>query len=192
MRPSGSANSFAGEKQAKDKFREDDMLRANQLTEVLALRTGRPPPCRPASSAITAATASHLTSQAPMPIRLSGIAALAYAAIYFLLASVMEAEYVKQNYPTIYVGISMIAQLLTVAGVVLFALDAGADFVRLWRWIFPLLVFDFALGVYFDSAMADPPGDEWLWSLALSLWFMAPAYYCNFKIARYGLLCQEN
>ena len=44
-----------------------------------------------------ASTASHLTSRAPMPIRLSGIAALAYAAIYFLLASVMEAEYVRHS-----------------------------------------------------------------------------------------------
>ena len=122
-----------------------------------------------------------------MPIRLSGIAALAYAAIYFLLASLMEAEYVNQSYPPIYVGFSMIAQLLTVAGVVLFVLDAGVDFARLWRWIFPLLGFDFALGLYFDSTIpAEPPGDEFLWSLALSLWFMTPAYYCNFKIARYG------
>ena len=127
-----------------------------------------------------------------MPTRLSGIAALAYAAIYFLLASIMEAEYVNQSYPPIYVGFSMIAQLLTVAGVVLFVLDAGVDYARLWRWIFPLLVFDFALGLYFDPTIpADPPGDEWLWSLALSFWFMAPAYYCNFKIARYGLPYQE-
>jgi hypothetical protein len=105
----------------------------------------------------------------------------------------MEAEYVNQSYPPIYVGFSMIAQLLTVAGVVLFVLDAGVDFARLWRWIFPLLVFDFALEVYFDSTiLADPPGDERLWSLALSFWFMAPAYYCNFKIARYGLPYQKN
>jgi len=80
-----------------------------------------------------------------MPIRLSAIAALAYAAIYFVLASPMEAEYVNQSYPPIYVGFSMIAQLLTISGVVLFVLNAAVDFARLWRWIFPLLVFDFAL-----------------------------------------------
>ena len=108
-------------------------------------------------------------------IPFSTIATLTYGAIYFLLASLMEAEYVKQSYPILYVGFSMIAQLLVVAGVVLFALDAPADYARLWRWIVPLLVFDFVLGLYFDLTVpAGPPGDEWLWSLAISLWFMAP------------------
>ena len=121
-------------------------------------------------------------------ITFSTIAILAYGAIYFLLASLMEAEYVKQSYPTLYVGFSMIAQLLVVAGVVLFALDAAEDYAKLWRWIFPLLVFDFFLGLYFNSTIpAGPSGDEWLQSLAIGLWFMAPAYYFNFKIARYGL-----
>jgi hypothetical protein len=121
-------------------------------------------------------------------IPFSTIAILAYGAIYFLLASLMEAEYVNQSYPILYVGFSMIAQLLVVAGVVLFALDAPEGYAKLWRRIFPLLVFDFALGLYFDSTIpAGPSGDDWLWSLAISLWFMAPAYYFNFKIARYGL-----
>ena len=92
-------------------------------------------------------------------ITFSTIAILAYGAIYFLLASLMEAEYVKQSY-----------------------------YAKLWRWIFPLLVFDFFLRLYFDSTIpAGPTGDEWLQSLAIGLWFMAPAYYFNFKIARYGL-----
>jgi len=121
-------------------------------------------------------------------IPISTIAILAYGAIYFPLTSLMEAEYVNQSYLILYVGFSMIAQLLVVAGVVLFALDAPEGYAKLWRWIFPLLVFDFALGLYFDSTIpAGPPGDDWLWSLAISLWFMAPAYYFNFKIARYGL-----
>jgi hypothetical protein len=121
-------------------------------------------------------------------IPFSAIAILAYGVIYFLLASLMEAEYINQSYPTLYVGFSMIAQLLVVAGVVLFALDAPEGYAKLWRWIFPLLLFDFALGLYFDSTIpAGPPGDGWLWSLAISLWFMAPAYYFNFKVARYGL-----
>ena len=81
-------------------------------------------------------------------IPFSTIATLAYGAIYFLLTSLMEAEYVSQSYPILYVGFSMIAQLLVVAGVVLFALDAPADYARLWRWIFPLLVCDFVLGLY--------------------------------------------
>jgi hypothetical protein len=40
-------------------------------------------------------------------ITFSTIAILAYGAIYFLLASLMEAEYVKQSYPTLYVGFSL-------------------------------------------------------------------------------------
>ena len=81
--------------------------------------------CRVASRAITWLTAaSPLTSGGPMlHIPFSAIAILAYGVIYFLLASLMEAEYINQSYPTLYVGFSMIAQLLVVAGVVLFALD---------------------------------------------------------------------
>src|SRR5262245_49803851 len=121
-------------------------------------------------------------------ITLSTIAILTYGAIYFFLASLMEAEYVNQSYPTLYVGFSMVAKLLVVAGVILFPLDAGTNYARLWRWIFPLLIFDFVLGLYFDSTIpADLHGDEWFWSLAISLWFMAPAYFFNFKIARYRL-----
>src|SRR5262245_54206591 len=117
-------------------------------------------------------------------ITFTTIAFFAYGAIYFLLASLMEAEYVNQSYPTLYVGFSMIAQLLVVAGIVLFALDAAAGYARLWRWLFPLLVLDFVVGLYFDSTIpADPRGNEWLASLAMGLWFMAPAYYFNFKIA---------
>ena len=117
-------------------------------------------------------------------ISFSTIAILAYSAIYFLLATTPA----NQSYPTIYIGFSMVAQLLVVAGIVLFALDAGGSFVRLWRWLFPFLVFDFGLGLYYDSTIpVEPQGREWLWSLALSFWFVAPAYYFNFKIARYGL-----
>ena len=121
-------------------------------------------------------------------IPFSTIAILAYSAIYFLLATLMEAEYANQSYPTIYIGFSMVAQLLVVAGVVLFALDAGDNFVRLWRWLFPFLVFDFGLGLYYDSTIpVEPQGMQWLGSLVISLWFVAPAYYFNFKIARYWL-----
>ena len=84
-------------------------------------------------------------------IPFSAIAILAYSAIYFLLAALMEAEYANQSYPTIYIGFSMVAQLLVVAGVLVFALDAGESFVRLWRCLFPFLVVDFTLGLYFAS-----------------------------------------
>jgi hypothetical protein len=121
-------------------------------------------------------------------IPFSAIAILAYSAICFLLATLMEAEYANQSYPTTYIGFSMVAQLLVVAGVVVFALDAGETFVRLWRWLFPFLVVDFAPGLYFDFTIAaNPQRDEWLGSLVISLWFVAPAYYFNFKIASYRL-----
>jgi hypothetical protein len=121
-------------------------------------------------------------------IPFSTIAVLTYSAIYFLLATLMEAEYANQSYPTIYIGFSMVTQLLVVAGVVVFALDVGDNLARLWRWLFPFLVFDFAFGLYFDFTIAvNPQRDEWLGSLVISLWFVAPAYYFNFRIARYGL-----
>jgi hypothetical protein len=66
---------------------------------------------------------------------------------------------------------------------------------RCWRQLcqtlavaFPVLIFDFGLGLYYDSTIpVEPQGKDWLWSRALSFWFVAPAYYFNFKIARYGL-----
>jgi hypothetical protein len=63
----------------------------------------------------------------------SQIAILGYAVLYFLLASDMEAGNISQRYPVIYIGLSMLDQILVVAGVALFALKAEADFAKFWR-----------------------------------------------------------
>jgi hypothetical protein len=114
------------------------------------------------------------------------IATLAYAMLYFVLVSAMEAENISQSYPMIYVGFSMIAQVLVVLGAVLFGLNLGAGFAKLWQRLFPLLVLELLVGLWFDTTIppdAFEPG--WVLNVGLSLWLMAPAYYFNFRVARY-------
>jgi hypothetical protein len=72
----------------------------------------------------------------------SEIAILCYAVLYFVLASDMEAGNISQRYPVIYVGLSMLDQILIVAGVVLFGLKAEADFAKFWRFLFPLMILE--------------------------------------------------
>jgi hypothetical protein len=72
-------------------------------------------------------------------MKLWQVAVFAYAVIYFVLAGTMEAENLSQSYPVAYVAFSMIAQTLVVGGVVLFGLEKGPEFARVWRWLFPLL-----------------------------------------------------
>src|SRR6478672_13782139 len=108
-------------------------------------------------------------------MKLSQVATLAYAALYFLLVSSMEAENVSQSYPLAYIGCSMLSQILVVAGVVLFALNAEVGFARVWRWLFPLMIAEAAVGLWFDATIppdALQPG--WALDVALSLWLMAP------------------
>ena len=123
-------------------------------------------------------------------MKLWQIGVLAYAILYFVLACAMEAENFNQSYPVIYVGLSMIAQTLVVGGVVLFGLEAGPDFAKAWRWLFPLLVAELVVGIVFDATI--PPafnlrthGAEWIVNMLFGLWLVAPAYYFNFRVARY-------
>jgi len=124
-----------------------------------------------------------------MQINLTRAAIVIYAVIYFVLATAMEAQNIEQGYPFLYVGPSMVAQLLLTAGIFMFALDAGAGYLSLWRWLFPLLLVELGVGLYFDATIpAEPHDAQWLSNLAFGLWFAVPAYYCNFRIARYGLM----
>jgi hypothetical protein len=119
-------------------------------------------------------------------MKLSQLAALVYAALYFVLASAMEGENFRQSYPLVYVGYSTISQILVVGGVVLFALNAAASYAALWRWVFPLLVLDLVVGLGFDATIpADALSPQWFGSVLLSLWWVAPAYFLNFRVA-YG------
>jgi hypothetical protein len=96
----------------------------------------------------------------------------------------MEAENVHQGYSLAYVLPSMLAQTFVVCGIFLFALNTSGDFARIWRWLFPLLIVELAAGMVIDVTYAadalDIVPDE-----LFSVWFVAPAYYFNFKVARY-------
>jgi hypothetical protein len=112
------------------------------------------------------------------------LAVIGYGVLYFLLASSMEAENVQQGYPLAFVLPSMLAQTFVVCGIFLFAFNASSEFAKIWQWLFPLLVIELAAGMVVDIMhAADAMGiipDE-----AFSVWFVAPAYYFNFKVARY-------
>ena len=117
-------------------------------------------------------------------VLLRQLAVIAYGVLYFLLASSMEAENVQQGYSLAYVLPSMLAQTLVVCGIFLFAFGASSEFVRIWQWLFPLLMVELAAGMVVDmthasDALAIMP-DE-----LFSVWFVTPAYYFNFKVARY-------
>jgi hypothetical protein len=117
-------------------------------------------------------------------VLLRQLAVIAYGVIYFLLASSMEAENVQQGYPLAFVLPSMLAQTFVVCGIFLFALNTSNDFARVWQWLFPLLIAELAAGMVIDvTHAADALGiipDE-----LFSVWFVAPAYYFNYKVARY-------
>jgi hypothetical protein len=122
----------------------------------------------------------------PMSIKLWQVGVLAYGVLYFVLACAMEVENVNQSYPLAYVALSMIGQTLVVGGIFLFGLEASADFAKLWRWLFPLLVLELAAGIVFDATIPpDLRGAELISSELFGLWLAAPAYYFNFRVARY-------
>jgi hypothetical protein len=117
-------------------------------------------------------------------VLLRQLAVIIYGVVYFLLVSSMEAENVQQGYPLAYILPSMLAQTFVVCGIFLFALNANNEFARIWQWLFPLLIVELAAGMVVDMTLAaDALGmvpDE-----LFSIWFVAPAYYFNFKVAHY-------
>jgi len=121
-----------------------------------------------------------------MPTKLWQIGVFAYGMFYFILACAMEGENVSQSYPVTYVALSAVAQILVVCGIFLFALEASPDFAKVWRWLFPLLVLEVAAGVVFDATIpTTSDGTAWIPNELFGLWLAAPAYYFNFRIARY-------
>jgi multidrug transporter EmrE-like cation transporter len=123
-------------------------------------------------------------SQMLREVKLAQVGVLVYGAVYFFLVSTMEANNLSQSYPLIYVGLSMIAQTLVVVGILLFGLGRSKEVTKIWRWVFPMLILDVVVGVGLD-AMVPPDFEvrEWLLSEAFSIWFIAPAYYINFRVA---------
>jgi hypothetical protein len=121
-----------------------------------------------------------------MRMKLWQVGVFAYGLVYVVLACAMIVQNVNQSYPVIYVMFSVVAQTLVVCGVVLFGLDAGSDFAKVWRWLFPLLLLELGAGIVFDAVIPpEPQGVAWILSLLFSLWLVTPAYYFNFRIARY-------
>jgi Na+-transporting NADH:ubiquinone oxidoreductase subunit NqrB len=121
-----------------------------------------------------------------MNIKLWQVGIFVYGVVYFVLACAMEAENFNQSYPVSYVLLSMIAQTLLVGGIFLFAFEASANLAKLWRWLFPLLVLEFAVGIVFDATVpTDALGAAWFVNLLFDLWVAVPAYYFNFRLARY-------
>ena len=92
-----------------------------------------------------------------MRIKLWQVGVITYGIVYFGLASAMEAENLRHSYPFAYVMVSMIAQTFLICGVFLFALQANPEFAKVWRWLFPLLVVEAAVGAAFD---ATNPGES--------------------------------
>jgi len=118
-------------------------------------------------------------------MKFSQVAVLAYAMIYFLLAGAMEAANLGQSYPVAYIAVSMIAQTLVVCGIVIFGLERGAGYAKTWRWLFPILVLELAVGIVFDAMYQSDLDDLWM-NEVFGLWLVAPAYYFNFRVAGYG------
>src|ERR1700674_5602129 len=112
-----------------------------------------------------------------MSIKLWQVGVIAYGLLYFILACAMEAENINQGYPLAYVVLSMIAQTLLVGGIFLFGFDASADFAKVWRWLFPLLVLEGVVGIMFDATVPSASdGASWIANEVLGLWLAAPAY----------------
>jgi hypothetical protein len=118
------------------------------------------------------------------------IGVVLYGILYMLLAYAMEVDNLRHDYSIAYIAASILAQCIVVCGIFLFALDAGPDFAKVWRWLFPWLLCEVAVGIVLDATI--PPdfnlythGAEWIVNLLFSLWLATPAYYFNYRIARY-------
>src|SRR3982074_2212898 len=100
-------------------------------------------------------------------MKLSQIVILAYGVLYFVLAAAMEAENINHSYPLVYVGFSMASQILIVSGVLIFGLHAEAGFAQFWRCLFPFMVLEFMIGLWFDATIPpDALKPEWAFNIA--------------------------
>jgi hypothetical protein len=113
-----------------------------------------------------------------------------YGVLYAFLANTMEAENLRQGYPIIYVGFSIVAQTIVVVGIFLFGLGAHPKYARRWQWLFPYLILELVWGIVLDATT--PPdynlfthGVQWIEGAMIGLCIGAPAYYFNYRVARY-------
>ena len=114
-------------------------------------------------------------------MKLSQVAVIGYGVLYFVLACLMEANNRNQSYPIVYVGFSMIAQTLVVGGSKRAPTlpKSGAGFSR----------FSFSRSRSASCSMQQflpTRTAARMLNLVVSLWITAPAYYFNFRLARYA------
>ena len=113
--------------------------------------------------------------------------------IYAVLFAVLYAAAVRNSallgYPTILIGLGGVSAVLSFAGVIAYAFEVQDPRVRWWaRVIFPLFVFEVALGALMDALLPEDynlmtAGLVWLTNLAFGLVLFGPAFYANFRLA---------
>jgi hypothetical protein len=115
---------------------------------------------------------------------------LAYACLYAVFVYWVYGDN-SPSYPLAYVIASCLVQTLVAGGLFAWAFGKGPRIARAWRWLFPLMVLDVIAGICADAIVPTDfnlakDGMAWVANLLLNLWFLAPAYYLNFKIAYRG------
>ena len=115
---------------------------------------------------------------------------LAYACLYAVFAYWVYGDN-SASYPMAYVIASASVQAVVTVGLFAWAFGKGPRVARVWRWLFPLMVLDLIVGIGADAVVPTDfnlakDGMAWIANLLLNLWFLAPAYYLNFKIAYRG------
>jgi hypothetical protein len=120
----------------------------------------------------------------------SQVGVFTYGVLYVLLAYAMEVENLRLGYPGIYMAVSIVAQLLVICGIFLFGLGDRLDLARWWQWLFPYLILELVWGIVLDASVPAEynfftHGVEWIEGIGLSLCLAAPAYYFNYRVARY-------
>jgi hypothetical protein len=118
------------------------------------------------------------------------VGVFSYGVLYGLLAVAMEAENVRQGYPILYMAVSIVAQTVVICGIFLFGFGARQDVARWWQWLFPYLILELVWGIVLDASVPAEfnlftHGAEWIEGIGLGLCLAAPAYYFNYRVARY-------
>jgi hypothetical protein len=114
---------------------------------------------------------------------------LFYALFYAWLAYNMTQGNISIGYPTLYVLVSTLAQVLLAIGIVLATFDDPRPYNKIWKALFPVLVLEMAVEIAVDAVAPtdfnlETHGGVWVLSLALTLVLVAPAYYFNWTVAR--------
>ena len=113
---------------------------------------------------------------------------LLYALFYVWLAHGIEQGNVSAGYPTLYILVSTLAQIVLVIGIVLSTFDDPRPYNTIWKRLFPLLVLQLVFEIVMDAVVPAEfnlatHGIVWVLLLLVSLALVAPAYYFNYRVA---------